>query len=137
MKFILIIAACLTLCACSATKAQQQAEQLAAMRAKQQAAFDECKVKYPTAPRKNNVAYARCVNDVNAAYVTSNPDIADLLAVKRVAIATQMDEGEISQENGEALIAQARSEAVAELQRRQSVAAQQQSARASTGMMKP
>jgi hypothetical protein len=137
VRAILILVLALALGGCADTLAQKQAAE-AKRQADLRAEVEACKQQFPTAPRKNNVALSRCINDVNGRFWTDqvNHDLLDLYAAKRIAIATQMDEGKISQEDGQVLIEQARSDAITQIQQRvnanQSVAAQQQAARAAT-----
>ncbi len=106
---------------CGLMQAQQRAEAAAKARAQQEAETAGCKEQFPTAPRRNHVAQARCLNEVAARYWTdgANRDLLELFVTKRLAIATQMDEGKISEEDGEVAIAQARADANSELQQRQ------------------
>lgn len=137
MRLIAVLMITLALSGCGLARAQQEREAFEQRKAAQQEEIAQCKQLYPTSARKNNVAFARCVNVANDNFFRpsgQNLDLLDLFAAKRIEIATQMDSGKISQEQGDVLIAQARTEATTELQRRvnnnQMVAAQQQQANA-------
>lgn len=95
-----------------------------------------CKKQFPTGPQTNHVALARCTNDVAARYWDdpANRDLLNLAAAKRVAIATQVDQGKISEQDGDVLAAQAAADANSTLQqRRNSSTAASATALRSTG----
>jgi hypothetical protein len=79
-----------------------------------------CKKQFPTGPQTNHVALARCTNDVAAKYWDDplNRDLLNLVAAKRIAIATQVDQGKISEQEGDVLSAQAAADANSVLQQR-------------------
>jgi hypothetical protein len=117
------------------------AEQRAAIQAQLEREIADCRLAYPVAPRKNNVALARCINEANSRHMKAHPDIGAALAATRIAIATKMDAGKISHEEGEAQIAQARAQANSELLRREtsiaSVMAQEEAAAAARAASRP
>ncbi|HML07365.1 MAG TPA: hypothetical protein VK430_04455 [Xanthobacteraceae bacterium] len=109
-----------SLVGCASVKLDQAAAEMAA-----------CKNQFPTGP---HVAVARCTNDVAARYWDdpANRDLLNLVAAKRVAIATEVDQGKLSEQEGDVLAAQAAAEANSALQQRRNagglVAAQQAAA---------
>jgi hypothetical protein len=109
LKGIAICFVALMLAGCGAVLAEKQAEEAAKQRADQEANNADCRKQFPTAPRINHAALARCLNDVAARYWTdtANRDLLDLYAAKRLAISTQMDEGKVTEEEGQLAIAQA------------------------------
>jgi len=134
---ILALLALLVVGGCGAIIAQQQAEEQAKRKAIYDSEIADCKAQFPVAPRKNNVNLARCWNEATDRYIRptgADLDLLALLAAKRIAIATDMDAGKITQEQGAVLMAQAGADAVSEHERRMnakgSVAAQQQAANA-------
>jgi len=114
--FILTIGIILGGCT-SADKPQATPEQL---RNQSLAAARECDLAYPPADRKVAVARAKCHT---AAWeimrpTMVDPDILDGLIARRIAIAQQVERGELTVSQGNEAIAKARSEAAAEEQRR-------------------
>jgi hypothetical protein len=136
VSLILIAFLALALADCGYIRAQQQAESVAKEAEQVQAEYSACLQQFPAGPRHNNVALARCLGEVDVRHWTdaANRDLLDLYLFKRIAVATRMDQGSVTQEDGAALIAQTQTEAISEYQRRtnadRSTAAQQQAAAA-------
>lgn len=115
--FICVVAC--SLAGCGAMQAQQRAEAAANVQAQKDAAAADCRQQFPTAPRTNHVALARCLIAVQVRYWGgTDRDLLDLFAAKDIAISTQMDEGKITQEDGNVLIQQAWSDMVSGAQQR-------------------
>jgi hypothetical protein len=129
-----ILTVTLVLAGCAA---QQAAKLRAQAQAQAEVDLSNCKQQFPISPRKNHVAQTQCLNEVLRRYSTDagTRDLVELLAAKQIAIATQLDQGKISEQDGDVLIAQARTEAVSATQQRNNangvVAAQQEAAAAS------
>jgi hypothetical protein len=123
---------------CGLARQQEMQQQAAKLNAQRDADNADCRQRFPTTPRTNHVALARCLNEVAARYWPdqSNRDLLELFVAKRMAIAAQVDAGKISEPEGEVLLAQARTEIVSTAQQRQNahglVAAQQQAADAAS-----
>jgi hypothetical protein len=132
VRAIALCAAAFALSACGAMRVQQAAK----LHAQADAEAASCHQQFPTGPLKNHVALAECLNGVNSRYWPdpATRDLLDLFNAKRIAIATQMDQGKISEQDGNVLMAQARTDEVSAIERRNNargiVAAQQATASA-------
>lgn len=129
LRGIVAIAIVFAIAACQDTR---HAEKLAKGTAQYNAEGDICKARFPTGPRKNNAAYARCMNEAAERHMipdATDPDLWHLFGAKRLAISVDMDSGKISHEEGKMRLEQARTDVISEQERRygtrRSVAAQE------------
>lgn len=117
MRVILIGLVAFSLSACGLVQAAKNKE----LQEKGDAAAADCRAQYPTGPKSNNVAQARCLDVVIDTYtkpVNPHGDLLELYKAKRMMIAGKMDRGEVSYEQGLVEIAQMRAEVIGEAQRR-------------------
>jgi hypothetical protein len=114
MKLIVALCGALTVGAC--VTAGLTPEQLA-MRAEFRQVVQDCQAKFAL-----HVPRARCVNDADDKYMRPTyryGDLLDVLEAERVAIATKIDAGQLSQADGQLEFAKARSELVSSEKARQ------------------
>jgi hypothetical protein len=98
------------------------------------AARQECEAKFPTSPRHNHVAQARCVVEFKERVVMPQADYPDLIAKQNAAslvVAEKQDKGTISDVEANQQIADARTSAISEQLKRKADGAQTQAQRAS------
>jgi hypothetical protein len=113
------------------------------LKAQAEAAAQRCETTVPAGNPKTAVARAKCQTEAWAILrpTMPYPDLLDLLIAKRLAIAEQVEKGQLTIAQGNEAIATARSEAIAEEQRRnlanRSVAAQEGIAAASASAAGP
>jgi hypothetical protein len=115
-------------------QAQEQAKKLAAQ---SDAAIADCNTRLPTGDRKTIVARMTCLNEamtIRMPLFGTDQDLAQAFMANRLAIAEQVQNGKLSNAEGNAAIAEKWSQSVSESQRRRnatlSLAAQQNAAAA-------
>jgi len=89
----------------------------------------ECEGKFPTSPKRNHVAQARCVVEFNERVVMPQdefPDLIGKLNAVRLAVAEKQDKGTMSDAEANQALAEAKSSAISELLRRRDQGAQTQ-----------
>ena len=89
----------------------------------------DCETKFPTSPRHNHVAQARCVAEFKERVVMPQADAPDLIAKQNatsLVVAEKQDKGAISDAEANQQLADAKSAAISELSRRRVAGAQTQ-----------
>jgi hypothetical protein len=89
----------------------------------------DCETKFPTTPRHNHMAQARCVAEFKERVVMPQDDAPDLIAklnATSLVVAEKQDKGTISDDEAKRQLADAKSAAISELLRRRADGAQTQ-----------
>jgi hypothetical protein len=89
----------------------------------------DCEAKFPTAPRRNNVAQARCIVAFNEQVIMPQDDYPDLvgkLNATRLVVAERLDKGAMSEAEATQQMADAKSAVISEALRRRANGAQTQ-----------
>jgi hypothetical protein len=120
----------LTLSSCaSQPQGPTQAELNAQIQSEMAAARQDCATRFPTSPKRNHVAQAKCFNAfvaANLSRITQYGDLQLLMNARRLAVAEKVDQGLMTEADAESQLAETRSYALGEENRRNNAAAQTQ-----------
>jgi hypothetical protein len=89
----------------------------------------DCETKFPTAPRRNHLAQARCVVEFKERVIMPQDQFPDLIAklnATSLVVAEKQDKGAISDAEANQQLADAKSAAISELLQRRAAGAQTQ-----------
>lgn len=113
------LSACLVGCGAARRAEMAQAQEAAGAQAATERAA--CTQRFPTSVPRTRVAFARCLADVDNRLLRpyfSAPELFDVIVAKRTALASQVDAGQITQEESDFQFAQTKSQVIGELDRR-------------------
>jgi hypothetical protein len=126
-----VVPICILTAACGLAQQREMQARAAQLKAESYAAAKRCDATLPPGNPKTAVARGKCQTEAWAIMrpTMPYPDLLDLLIAKRLAIAEQIEKGQLTIAQGNEAVAMARSEIIAEEQRRnlanRSVAAQE------------
>jgi hypothetical protein len=89
----------------------------------------ECETKFPTTPKHNHVAQAKCIVAFNEQVIVPQDEAPDLIRktdATRLVVAERLDKGTMSEAEASQQMVDAKSAAISELLHRRSAAAQTQ-----------
>jgi hypothetical protein len=120
MKAALVLIVAITVAGCGVIHQRELQARVNELKAKSQAASEECDMMWPAGNPKTAMARAKCQTEAIAVVrpVSPYPDILDLFIASRIAIAERVQNGQLTVAQANELIATKRSELVAEEQRR-------------------
>lgn len=137
MRYFLVFGFCTIVAGCASGTSEQISSRESAderMTRIVMAGRQDCEARFPTSPRHNHVAQAKCVADFKERVVMPQADYPDLIAKQNatsLVIAEKQDKGTISDAEANRQIADARTSAISEQLRRKADGAQTQAQMAS------
>jgi hypothetical protein len=143
MRILLVVAIAVLVSDCGLMRQRELQAQTEQLKAKSQAASQECDTTLPAGSPKTAMARAKCQTDALAILrpIMPYPDLMDLFIASRISIAERVQNGQLTIAQGNEIIAQKKSELVAEEQRRslanRSISAQEDMASASLAAAGP
>jgi hypothetical protein len=132
MRSFLAVGVCVIVAGCSSGTSERltyQESPDARMTRIALAGRQDCEAKFPTAPRRNNVAQAKCIVAFNEQVIIPQDEAPDLIRktdAMRLVIAERLDKGTMSEAEAKQQLADAKSAAISELLRRRADGAQTQ-----------